>query len=309
MQIKKFARTSHKVKALIYGASGTGKTSFGGTCPKPIFASAEGGLLSIADKNPDYVDIKTERDLTDLLAFLRAGDHPYETVVIDSISEISQVIIDGLRKAGKQLTLQDYGTLSDRMRNLLRDFRNLPMHVVVLALEKIEKDEDRVVSRLPELAGKTASSVGQFMDVVGYSMVDKEGNHKIFTTPHNTLITKNRGGSIPSDCLDFSRWIEILSEEKIQAQEVVVSETPSLSTEVLHMAEALEILTTDPEKKAAFLENMATFITAIFGECDMQEGDTLKTLIERNCLDKSDEDLETLLFNLTAKVGQKQERV
>jgi hypothetical protein len=47
MQIKMFRPTDHKVKALIYGASGAGKTVFGGTAPKPIFASAESGLLSL----------------------------------------------------------------------------------------------------------------------------------------------------------------------------------------------------------------------------------------------------------------------
>lgn len=71
MQIKQFTPTSHKIKAVIYGASGTGKTTFGGSCPKPIFISAEGGLLSIAHLNPEYVEIKTLQDLRDILLYLK----------------------------------------------------------------------------------------------------------------------------------------------------------------------------------------------------------------------------------------------
>ena len=71
MQIKQFTPTSHKIKAVIYGESGTGKTSFGGTCPNAIFASAESGLLSIAHLNPEYVEIITIQDLAELLVYLK----------------------------------------------------------------------------------------------------------------------------------------------------------------------------------------------------------------------------------------------
>ena len=55
MQIKQFRPESHKIKALIYGASGSGKTTFSGTAKNALFLSAEGGLLSIADKSVDAV--------------------------------------------------------------------------------------------------------------------------------------------------------------------------------------------------------------------------------------------------------------
>jgi len=115
LQIKQFAPTTHKIKAVVYAGPGSGKTTFGGTCPKPIFASAEGGLLSIAHLAPAYADIKTLQDLADLLAFLRKGGHGFESVVIDSITEISEIIkadienaqeaIDSLSPENAQLAL------------------------------------------------------------------------------------------------------------------------------------------------------------------------------------------------------------
>ena len=53
---KRYQPTQHKIKALVYGASGVGKTTFGATAPNPIFLSAEGGLLSVADKQFDYAE-------------------------------------------------------------------------------------------------------------------------------------------------------------------------------------------------------------------------------------------------------------
>lgn len=79
MEIKTFSPTSHKIKAVIYGASGSGKTYFAATAPNPIFASAEGGLLSTLKhkKKIDpvkYVSITKLEDLRDLLAYLKKAN-------------------------------------------------------------------------------------------------------------------------------------------------------------------------------------------------------------------------------------------
>lgn len=39
--IKKYQAENQFIKALIYGASGSGKTTFSATAPNPIFASSE----------------------------------------------------------------------------------------------------------------------------------------------------------------------------------------------------------------------------------------------------------------------------
>jgi len=97
MEIKKFKPQDHKVKAVVYGASGVGKTTFAGTAPKAIFASAENGLLSIADKGVDFVEIKSLRDLLDLRVFL-SKKNDYQTLVIDSISEINDILKADIEK-------------------------------------------------------------------------------------------------------------------------------------------------------------------------------------------------------------------
>lgn len=223
MQIKVFRPTDHKVKALIYWASGSGKTVFGGTSPKPIFASAESGLLSLGSKEVPFVEIKSIKDLEELLAYLKKGDHQFETVVIDSITEINDIIkLEIEKKTGKQMQLQDWGTLAKKIKDILRNFRDLPMHVLMISQESIEKDGDVVTKVLPYLNGKSATEIASFMDIVGYLFVEKTGDRKIITSSDPRLITKDRSQKIGNETEpDFWVWVEKVKAIKIGEQKVM----------------------------------------------------------------------------------------
>lgn len=226
MEIKKFAVTDHKIKAVVYGSSGTGKTSFGGTAKKAIFASAEGGLLAIADKQPNYVEIKSLNDLKELLSYLRNEKHDYETVIIDSITEINEIIkADIEKKTGKAMQLQDWGTLAKEIKIILRGFRDLPMHVLFIAQETNEKDGDIVTKVVPSLNGKAATEIAYFMDIVGYLYIEKgTGARKLITLPNSMYLTKDRSKVIGNDTpADFSVWVEKISGIALGKEETVAS--------------------------------------------------------------------------------------
>lgn len=253
MQIKRFSPTTHKIKAVVYAPSGAGKTTFGATCPKPIFASAEGGLLSIAHINPEYVEIKTIQDLRDLLLYLKKGEHSYETVVLDSITEISEIIKVGIeKKSGKSMTLQDFGTLSKTIREILRGFRDLPMHVLFIALEKQEKDGDVVVRYVPDLSGKSSTEIAQFMDIVGYLTIDQATQERrIITNTNSKTLSKDRTRMIGNSTEpDFSKWIEAVKGLVVtHEEEETVYETPKASAPVETEEEETESETV-PEEEA-----------------------------------------------------------
>lgn len=233
IQIKKYSPTSHKVKAVIYGASGAGKTSFAGGAKNAIFASAEGGLLSIADKNPNYVDIRSLQDLNDLLAFLTKGGHGYETVIIDSITEINDIIKSEIeKKNGKQMQLQDWGNLQKKIVTILRGYRDLDMNVLFIAQEKEgAKDENGASQKIvPNLNGDMAERIAYFMDIVGYIFVEKTGAHKVITASSPRYLTKDRTGLVSNDEEpNFQVWIDKVREMKTSETEDVLKdiETPS----------------------------------------------------------------------------------
>lgn len=226
MDIKTFSPTSHKIKAVIYGASGSGKTYFAATAPKPIFASAEGGLLSTRKHKKKigpikYVKIEKIEDLKEMLTILRKGEHQFETVVIDSITEINEIIKENIeRKRGAQMQLKDWGDLAKAIKMVLRGFRDLDMHVIFIAQEKTEKDDQKTEKIVPSLNGKAANEIAYFMDIVAYAFLDSMDKHRITVQPSHKLLTKARGIELPADAPDdFEEWIKAMQEIEIVDEE------------------------------------------------------------------------------------------
>lgn len=122
------------------------------------------------------------------------------------------------------MQIQDFGTLSKRIRDILAGFRDLNMHVLFIAQEKIEKDGDTVLKIVPSLNGKSADEIAYFMDVVGYLTIDRATNErKIITTTDQKYLTKDRTRQIGNDTTpDFSSWVEAVKGLEVRAEEETV---------------------------------------------------------------------------------------
>lgn len=133
---------SAKVKTMVIGGPGAGKTRWSSFFPKPIYADCEGGLASVADRSVPYVAINDSHDMLDLLDFLKKeskkaeGDRDYETVVIDTLDAFQRKVKDEwLRDNPTASSFSGYdawGYLDAKMQMLMTRLLNLPMNVVVL---------------------------------------------------------------------------------------------------------------------------------------------------------------------------------
>lgn len=80
--------------ATICGDAGTGKTSLAATFPKPIFIRAEDGLASVSGQDvAAFPLINKAEDCWDQLKALLFEEHPYRTLVIDSVSSLERIFI------------------------------------------------------------------------------------------------------------------------------------------------------------------------------------------------------------------------
>ena len=115
------------VKVLVYGQAGAGKTSLVKTLPKPIVLSAEGGLLSIQDADLPYIEISDMATLQEAYKWLAGSEEAkqYQSVALDSISEIAEVVLNAEKKATKD-PRQAYGAMQEQMADIIRAFRDLP---------------------------------------------------------------------------------------------------------------------------------------------------------------------------------------
>lgn len=243
IQIRKFAPTEHKLKALIYGNPKTGKTTFAGTAPKPLFICAENWLLSIASKAPDFVEVKTLQELKDLYKWLKEEKPDYQTIVIDSLSEISKIIKDNLTNCGnKQMVLRDRWMFSEEMMQTVRQIVNLPYHVICIVHSK-EVLDDAGAIEFYDLAieTKAKNEITRYFDIIWFSFINKEGEYKISIKGSSKTHAGDRSNTIDKDStpLDVSDRIKSIGLISTDKKQEVVKEIESVESAVFARVESL----------------------------------------------------------------------
>ena len=193
------------VKLLVYGQAGAGKTSLIPTLPNSIVLSAEGGLLSIQDAELPYIEITTMAELQEAYKWLTesAEAAQFESVAIDSISEIAEVCLNYEKKVNKDPRAA-YGAMQEQMADIIRVFRDLPAKHVYMSA-KLEKTQDEMgrILYAPSMPGnKTGQSLPYFFDEVLALRVerDAEGNSQraLMCDSDGLWLAKDRSGKLES---------------------------------------------------------------------------------------------------------------
>lgn len=191
------------VKVLVYGAAGSGKTTLVQTLPNPIVLSAEGGLLSIHDADLPYIEVSSMASLKEAYSWLTSSDEAkdFQSVALDSISEIAEVVLNHEKKASKD-PRQAYGAMQEQMADIIRAFRDLPGRNVYMSA-KLEKTQDEMGRMLysPSMPGnKTGQSLPYFFDEVLALRVerDADGNTQraLMCDSDGLWLAKDRSGKL-----------------------------------------------------------------------------------------------------------------
>ncbi len=150
------------IKVNVYGRSGSGKTTFWATFPKPALAiicsggKQTGELRSIATptqgKGIKTVTLEEPDELRELVE-MQQKTGTFQTVVLDHITDFQNMIlkevlgIDRLpeQKAWGTASQQQYGTTALKMKEYLRSLLDLPCNIVLIGQERVfdlPSDED-----------------------------------------------------------------------------------------------------------------------------------------------------------------------
>lgn len=172
---------SRYLKLCGFAPAGAGKTVLLGTAELDertapcLGLDFEGGTESLSGLDIDVAPISAWKDFNEAYELLASGDSGYKSVFLDSISEVHKFALLAIlkeqgpsRKDPDLLEQRDYGTATVQMRRLLREFRDLPMHVMFSAHAKeIEIPREGRV-RIPDLAGQMAEEISGIVSVQGY---------------------------------------------------------------------------------------------------------------------------------------------
>lgn len=180
------------VKILVYAHAGSGKTSLIPTMPAPIILSAEAGLLSISGHDIPFIEINSMATLMEAYSWLTesAEAKQFQSVALDSISEIGEVVLNHEKKLTKD-PRQAYGALQEQMTDMIRAFRDIPgKHVYFTAKCEKATDEQGRLLYSPSMPGsKLGQSLPYFFDEVFALRVERDNENQ----PVRALMTQSDG--------------------------------------------------------------------------------------------------------------------
>lgn len=221
---------SRLIKALIVGEPGSGKTLISSTFPNPFFISAEGGLMSIADKQIPYAVVESSDDLFKVKTLLEnpnileAKGLKVQTIVIDTIDEIQRFLMTERMESENvdHMRMQDWGWMGEQMSAICRGFRNMPYHVVFTCHQQETTDQDSGVSYYKlALGGAIKDQLPGYVDLslaiqVQQDTVMEEDQlkavmmRKLLTFPTKKYpFLKDRSGKLPA-------WLEVNLEDDFE---------------------------------------------------------------------------------------------
>jgi hypothetical protein len=231
MELTKVSTTisSSGFKAVVYGGAGSGKTYQAGLLTdagyKVLLISAEAGLRTLAKwPNIDVIDLnkfpieKRIDKLIEAYQWIEKTKPKYDTIMIDSLTEINQCLIASLKLKypDEKMTLKLYGENSEKMQMLCKSFRDLPYNVVLISQSEVEKDDVGRRFTIPSLIGKVSNLLPYYFDSVIFLSKDDKGNRTAQTEASNNIVAKNRGGNLlPTEPADLGKIFNKVNANKI----------------------------------------------------------------------------------------------
>lgn len=172
-----------KIKALIYGQAGTGKSTLALSAPKPLMLDFDGGVHRVNyNHQVATVQITCWEDCENVL---KEDLKDYDTLVIDTggkmLDYMGEYIIRKNPKMGRSngaLTLQGFGERKGMFRQFCRQTMIMNKHLIFVAHRDTQKiNED--FRYVPMFGGSSYDDLVTDLDLVGY--LEAVGKKRVIT--------------------------------------------------------------------------------------------------------------------------------
>lgn len=200
-KIKRASEQPLNLSMVVYARPKVGKTRFCATAPKCLIIDCDekGSDSTRDDLDPNVIRITTWDEINDIYWYLQSGDHPYESVAIDTVSGLQTLAMNFVlgdevaRDASRdpdQPSQRVYQKISQLMKTQITNFRNLPMNVIFTAhtrtRESGEGEDEVVMLTGPNIQPAVSSHLLGAVGLIGYMMkrevtvkfTDKEGTER-----------------------------------------------------------------------------------------------------------------------------------
>lgn len=237
---------NQKVKLLIYGQSGAGKTVFSAGAPKPLVLDFDGKVSSAASyfahHNPEKLKEISYESLTDIPGQERPfrrfkkilqglqkdaaeGKLKHETIILDSLTLFLDAFMadimaenPGVKRPNNVPALQDYQILNIQFKDVMSSLLGLPAHIIVVG--HITSETNQETGRIfwkPLVPGKLADRLPQiFTEVYRSYVITKDGQaqHLMQTGSDGEYVCRTQIPGLPQHIpADFGRLITFMNKK------------------------------------------------------------------------------------------------
>lgn len=237
---------------LVYGRSGTGKTTFASTFPKPalLIDVREKGTDSISNvEGVDVIRLETWAEFEEVYWYLKK-EGKYKSVIIDQVSQLQDICMEhAMVEEGKEVMSQRlWGTVSGLMKNWLLNYRDLvedDINVLFIAHDRTTESDidsgDQIDPSVgPRLMPSVAGTLNGSVKAIGCTYIREvilEGETRrieygMRIGPHAYYTTKLRvpvGASVPESISDptYDRIMKLMSGEAPKTLKKVIKHEES----------------------------------------------------------------------------------
>jgi hypothetical protein len=161
-----------KIKALIYGQAGMGKTTVALSAPCPLLLDFDGGVhrINYGHQSPT-VPISKWEDCEDVL---KEDLSDYQSIVIDTGGKMLDFMAEylirknpKLGKANGALTLQGFGERKGMFRQFCKTVMLMDKHLIFVAHRDTQKNGEEI-RYVPLFGGSSYDDLVTDLDLVGY---------------------------------------------------------------------------------------------------------------------------------------------
>lgn len=228
--VKPASQMTHlsKLKVMVYGPSGSGKTRMVSLFKKPLVGVTElQGIPTIQQWNPQALifPIQTSEDLSKFRRIIRDPALPekVDAVCLDSVTDLQRIIKAAYvakQTSNRELPDMDtWGLIVDRTARMVREVRDLPVHVMVTCLDVEQSVPGEGIVHRPAVQGRTLpGDLAQYFNLVGYSFskqYEKGVRHEVLFRGSERYMIKGMPGIDDVEAPEPTMWIAKRFDEAV----------------------------------------------------------------------------------------------